>query len=67
MKWPTHEMETVEDWVSDRLSAGEASPWEWFALMKLQEAIKDVKNTQGGPVVPLRPNLQVVKHEGQIS
>jgi hypothetical protein len=43
---PTKELKIIHNWIGEQLKREDMPPWEWFDLMKLNEAIN---NTIEGP------------------
>lgn len=35
-------LQDVRDWAAGRISSGDESPWSWYQLMKLREALDDI-------------------------
>jgi hypothetical protein len=33
------DLENVREWAARRIGAGQETPWDWYQLMKLQEAL----------------------------
>ncbi len=49
-------LQAADDWAKEILQGEETAPWEWFYLMKLREAIEQLR----GPMeIPIK--LKVVK------
>jgi len=40
------ELEKVRSWAAQRISAGQETPWDWYQLMKLTEAIDALSQSE---------------------
>jgi len=39
------ELKIVDEWAAQRIASGQETPWDWYELMKLREAIRSLIHT----------------------
>jgi hypothetical protein len=41
------DLKAVDEWAARRLASGKETPWDWYQLMKLREAIEALTRSDG--------------------
>jgi hypothetical protein len=44
------DLKAVRDWAGERLGSGNETPWDWYQLMKLREALDALIDSAEAPI-----------------